>query len=40
MGSGPCGSENGARFAENKKKRAMGQFHTKQGGSLENLEAL
>jgi len=40
MGFGPCGKENGARFVENKKKRAMGQFHTRQGGSLGNLETL
>ena len=40
MGFGPCGKENGARFVENKKKRAMGQFYTRQGGSLGNLEAL
>jgi hypothetical protein len=40
MDFGPCGRENGAHFTENKKKRAMSQFHTRQGGSLENLEAL
>ena len=40
MGFGSYGKENGARFVENKKKRAMGQFHTRQGGSLGNLETL
>jgi len=40
MDFGPCGRENGAHFSENKKKRAMGQFHTRQGGSLGNLKAL
>ena len=40
MDFGPCGTENGAHFSENKKKRAMGQFHTRQGGSLGNLKAL